>query len=391
MLFTGSARAADAAAAEPAVASQPAAGADAQPTPSSSTQPPAPVPVPAPGSPIATIGPVTINSDQVVRALLDGYGMNILLNIAQLNMAKEGAARSHITVTPLDVQSERERTIENMFKDSNEKQLDKLRAALDKNRNEEAEKIRQEIRKDNDQAFEHFLTNQHISRAEFDIVTETNAYLRKLAEPHVVGQISEAQLKQSFGALYGERVQCRHIQVSNPQEILEAKRRLASGEPFAKVAQEMSRNPATRDLGGLLQPFSLQSKGLPDNFKRTAFALKEGEISDMVAAEGSYHLILLEKRIQPKAVKYEDVKDSLRKDLEAAAMDGAIKQLRQQMVDQAVQGMQVNDPVLKQQWAAQLAKRQAAIKDKDEIRRQLEKEREQAATQPAVSDLAPAK
>ena len=44
-------------------------------------------------------------------------------------------------------------------------------------------------------------------------------------------------------------------------------------------------------------------------------ALQPGEVSDPVQAEGAYHLIKLEKRIAPKAVKFEDVKESIRKDL----------------------------------------------------------------------------
>ncbi|HYO08914.1 MAG TPA: peptidyl-prolyl cis-trans isomerase [Tepidisphaeraceae bacterium] len=369
--------------------------------PASSLQPPAlseasvapAPPVPSPGAVLAQIGPVQVTGEQVLRPLLEGYGLNILLNVAQLQMAREGVARSNLTVTAADIAAERERTIENMFKDSNEKQLDKLRAAQDRRMNEEAERIRAELRKDNEQAFEQFLQNQHISRAEFDVVTETNAYLRKLAEPAVAGKITEENLQQAFGALYGETVRCRHIQVPNLQEIQEAKRRLAAGQPFGKVAQDMSRNPSTGAVGGQVPAFSLQTQGYPQNFKDAAFALKEGEVSDVVQAEGSYHLILLEKRIPPKVVKFDDVKQSIRKDLEERAVQATMKQLRNQLSDQAVQGMVINDPMLKQQWDRMLAKRQAEIKDKDEIRRQLQRERERATTQPAPtgSDLAPSR
>ena len=44
---------------------------------------------------------------------------------------------------------------------------------------------------------------------------------------------------------------------------------------------------------------------------------------------------------------------------------------------------------LKAQWEARLEKRNAAIKDQDEMRRQMQLERERSATRPAA-DLAPA-
>jgi parvulin-like peptidyl-prolyl isomerase len=305
-------------------------------------------------------------------------------------MAKEQAARSGVRVTPQDVEQERTRTIDRLFKDANEKLFDKLNAARDKGDNAEADKIAAQIKADNTQAFEQFLVNQRITRPEFDIVTETNTYLRKIAEPMLVGKITDENLKDAFNTLYGATVKCRHIQCSNMLEIQEAKRRLEAGEPFAKVATELSRNPGTRRVGGELPPFNLQTQGLPQAFKDAAWALKkEGDISDIVSAEGGYHLILLEKRNAPKAVKFEDVKDSLRADLTDRLLEASVKQLRQSAADQAVAALTINDPALAKQWQDKLDKRLATIRDRDAIRAQMERDRERAATQPSA-DLAPA-
>jgi len=156
----------------------------------------------------------------------------------------------------------------------------------------------------------------------------------------------------------------------------------------------MSRNAGTAQLGGQLPPFSINTQGLPQAFKDAAFALKkEGDISDVVQAEGGFHLIQLEKRIPPKAVQFEDVKESLRKDLYARATDATVKQLRQQLGNEAVQNLKINDPVLKKQWEEKLQKRDATIKDREQIRKQMQLERERSATQPATTlpDLSPAK
>ena len=343
----------------------------------------------AQGPVVASIGPAQVTMDQLQRPLIEAYGLNVLLNLVQLELAREHAARAGVKVTPQDVAAERESTIQRMFKDSNQKLIDKLNAARDAGNSAEAEQITAQIRQDNEQAFEQFLTNQRITRAEFDIVTETNTYLRKIAEPMLVGKISEENLKEAFNALYGETVKCRHIQCATLPEVQAAKSRLSAGEPFGKVARDMSTNPSTGPLEGELPPFSLQTQGLPQEFKAAAFALKEGEVSEIVQAEGAYHLILLEERIPPKAVKFEHVKESIREDLQQRALDATVKQLRQEVADQAVKGIVINDPVLKQQWQDRLAQRDSAIKNRDEMRRQMQLERDRAATQPA-EDLAPA-
>jgi peptidyl-prolyl cis-trans isomerase C len=382
MVLIGSAapRAALAAAAAPSAPTpatpQPAAASDHA---ASSTQ----------GPVVAQVGPVQVHMEQLQRVLIEGYGLNVLLNLVQLQVAKEQALRSGVKVTPQDVQKEREQTIERMFHDSNEKQIDKINAARDKGDTATADALAAQLKKDNLQALDQVLQNQHLSRAEFDIVTETNAYLKKIAEPMLVGKISDDNLKEAFNTLYGATIKCRHIQCANMHEIAEAQRRLKAGEPFAKVAEEMSRNPSTRSLGGELPPFNLQTQGLPEAFKATAWALqKEGDISDPVMAEGGFHLIQLEKRIPPKAVKFEDVKESLRADLTDRALQAAMKQLRQQITAQAVGNRKINDPVLQAQWQRKLDSRDAAIKDRAAMRRQMDLEREQAATRPAA-DLAP--
>ncbi|MEA2736395.1 MAG: hypothetical protein QOE14_2846 [Humisphaera sp.] len=367
--------------------------------PATSAAAKAPVAAPAPAQPaaatqspiVARVGGASVTLEQLQRPLFQGYGLNILLNLVQLEVAKENAAKAGVKVTPDDVARETEMTIDRMFEQSNEKLVDKMNAAREKGDEAKAKEIGEQLKKDNATAFDQFLQNQHITRAEFDIVTETNAYLRKIAEPMLEGKISEDNLKEAFRSLYGENVKCRHIQCSNMQEIQEAKARLDKGEAFAKVAKEMSRNAGTAQLGGELPPFSVNTQGLPQAFKDAAFALKkEGDISDTVVAEGGFHLIQLVKRIPPKAVKFEDVRDGLRKDLYARAVDATVKSLRQQLGIQAAQNLVINDPVLKQQWQDKLEKRDATIKDRDQLRKQFQLERERAATQPTtLPDLGP--
>src|SRR5581483_8955162 len=228
--------------------------------------------IPPADSVVARLNGVTITRSQIVRPLIEGYGLNVLINTATLESAKLEAAKLKYTVTPADIDAERSQTLSKLFGDAK--------------------------KEDYPQLLDQFLQQQRISRPEFDIWLETNAYLRKIAQPMVKAAVTEQMLLDAFNAQYGETVQVRHIQCDNLQEITEAKRRLAEGEPFEKVAAEMSRNRNTAPLGGMMPPFS-RSAGYPQVFKDTAFSLQPGEVSDIVEAEGIYHLIKLEKKIEP--------------------------------------------------------------------------------------------
>src|SRR5690606_3263808 len=123
----------------------------------------------------------------------------------------------------------------------------------------------------------------------------------------------------------------RHIQAANMQEIADAQRRLSQGESFELVARTLSRNARTGPLGGELPPFSRQMQGLPESFKEAAFALAEGEVSDAVQSDGSYHLIKLEERIPPKAVEFEDHREAVRDQLAESMITQGMKQVRKQL------------------------------------------------------------
>jgi parvulin-like peptidyl-prolyl isomerase len=291
---------------------------------------------------------------ELQKPLIEGYGLNVLLNMVQLDLARQNAAKQHITVSAADVEKERDQTLAKMFKDAKQE--------------------------DYPQLMEQFLQQQRISRPEFDMVMETNAILRKIAEPQLAGKISDENLVSAFNTLYGETVQIRHIQVANLQEIAEAQRRLAAGEQFAEVAKAMSRNQRTAGLGGELPTFSMQTAGLPESFKRAAFDLKEGEVSEPVQADGAYHLIKLEHRFAPKAVKFEDMKESVREEVYDRLMQQAIKELRSRLGRQAIETLKIEDPVLKKQYDEKLAAGRAQIKDREQINKALERQRDSGST-----------
>lgn len=311
---------------------------------------------------IARMDGKPITADQITKPLIEGYGLNMLLNVVQLEYAKQQVAKQGLTVTPEDYKKERQETLGRLFKDANKEDMEGL--------------------------LTQFLSQQHISKVDFDMVLEINTHLRKIAEPIIRKTITDEVLLEAFRQLYGETVVVRHIQLSRPEQIPVAKGRLAKGEPFDKVAQEMSTNARTAAMGGELPPFSRQSISFPQIFRDTAFALKEGEVSDAVEVEGAYHLIKLERRHEPKVVQFESVKESLREDVTERLLEDGVKVLRAENAAQVMKMFSIDDPVLKRQYDDRLNQREKQITETDEIKARFDRERqnilERAATQPST-------
>jgi len=337
---------------------------------------------------VARIKDQPISMKQFLDPLIEAHGLNLLINLVQVEMAKDDAAKAGVIVTAADFHEERQQTLEKLFKENDDKAQDQIDQALKKKDDATASKLRNEIPHDHEVLLDQFLTQQHISPTEFDIVLQINTYLRKLAEPAVNRSITEESLHNAFNQLYGETVRVRYIQLRTPIEVAEVQRRLAKGEKFDDLARELSTNRPSAALGGELPAFSLQTPGLPQNFKEVAFGLKVGQVSDMVESNGAYHLIKLEDRIPPKVVTFERQREAVRKILLTRAIQATVKSMREELAEQAISGLKIEEPVLKKQFDERMQQRQNQIRDQQKIREEMDKQHKRPATGPI--DGAPA-
>jgi peptidyl-prolyl cis-trans isomerase SurA len=88
-----------------------------------------------------------------------------------------------------------------------------------------------------------------------------------------------------------------------------ARERLASGEPFAQVAQAMSKAPNAAEGGdlGWLRRGTMQR-----SLEEIVFALKDGEVSKLVRAGPGLHLFKVEERRLGGGKSFEQAKDEIR-------------------------------------------------------------------------------
>jgi foldase protein PrsA len=296
---------------------------------------------------IAVVNGKPIAREQLVRPLIDSYGLNMLLNLITLELARQDAAKAGLAISAADVRNERTIMLKGVFPDAEPADYDQLLVQL--------------------------LKQQNITDAQFQILLETNAYLRKVAEPLCAGKISEENIQQAFDLRYGATVKIRDIKVNNLAEANEAKRRLAGGEDFAEVARALSRDPQTGALGGEWPAFAASSTRVSDVIKEQAFGLKVGEVSDVLNTEGAYHIIKVEQRNPPRIAKLDDEKRTyLRNLLMEKLVQDVMKNLRNQLAAQALAPnvLDIRDPELRRQFEQRLAEHKAVQQDEEAARRE---------------------
>jgi parvulin-like peptidyl-prolyl isomerase len=104
------------------------------------------------------------------------------------------------------------------------------------------------------------------------------------------------------------------------QRVLERARK---GEDFAKLARELSDDPATRGEGGDLGFFGKDM--LPKPIEEMVFAMNVGDIRGPVRADRGFHVIkLIDRRIK-EAKPLEEVKDDIRMQLRQKEMERQTK------------------------------------------------------------------
>jgi len=131
---------------------------------------------------------------------------------------------------------------------------------------------------------------------------------------------------------------------------------LKDGADFAELARRVSVNPSAAE-GGLLPPIGRDSTNLPPAIVEAAMSLKQvGQITDPIQVDTAFHILKLEKIIEPQNVKLDDVKDKLTQNLRNRRLRIESQKLLQELIQAAKDGksIQYADPVLKAQFQAAL-------------------------------------
>lgn len=173
-------------------------------------------------------------------------------------------------------------------------------------------------------------------KADNAIAYRTQLYIQRLLEKSVWSgiEMSDKEIKDYYDnniAQFksGEQVKASHILVETKAEAENILKQLKAGADFEELAQEHSTCPSGAE-GGDLGYFEHGS--MVQEFEEAAFAMKVGEISEVVGTQFGYHIIKLTAKKDGGTAGFDEVKDELTQQLmigkQRAAEETYINQLK---------------------------------------------------------------
>jgi peptidyl-prolyl cis-trans isomerase C len=155
-----------------------------------------------------------------------------------------------------------------------------------------------------------------------------DAYLDQESKKAVTPEAARKLYDETVKGISPEsEVRARHILVENEDEAKKAAQRVKGGEDFAKVAEELSKDPGSKGEGGDLGFFTKDRMVEP--FAETAFKLEAGQISDPVKSQFGWHVIKVEEKRNKPVPSFEETKDQIDTYLGRKAQQDLILGLRQ--------------------------------------------------------------
>jgi len=156
-----------------------------------------------------------------------------------------------------------------------------------------------------------------------------NVYLKNKIEE----QVSEEDVRQAYADYVesfpaAEEALVAHILVDSETKAKALIKDLKAGANFADLAAKNSLDPGSKDNGGKVGYFT-KADVVPE-FGQAAFAQEIGIISaEPVKTEYGYHVIKVENRRLREPLPYEEVKESLRVQLNQQAAQKILRELRE--------------------------------------------------------------
>ncbi len=170
-----------------------------------------------------------------------------------------------------------------------------------------------------------------------------------------------------------EEVQARHILVESEELAKELKKKVEDGADFAALAKEHSKDPGTKDDGGMLGYFTAGQ--MVPQFEQAAFGLQKGQVSPPVKSQFGWHIIKLEDRRLKPPPTFDEVKERILSSMIHQRAQAAAAELR------SAAKVEYIDPEIKKEAEQQTSEQDAQRKEIEAmIKKQLEaQEKDQGA------------
>ncbi|HEV2557777.1 MAG TPA: peptidylprolyl isomerase [Microvirga sp.] len=153
-------------------------------------------------------------------------------------------------------------------------------------------------------------------------------YLEQEAKKAVTPEAARKLYEETVKSIAPEEeVRARHILVETEEDAKKAYIRVKGGEDFAKVAEELSKDPGSKGEGGDLGFFAKDRMVEP--FAEAAFKLAPGQVSEPVKTQFGFHVIKLEEKRTKPVPTFEETREQIDTYLGRKAQQDLILALRQ--------------------------------------------------------------
>lgn len=163
---------------------------------------------------------------------------------------------------------------------------------------------------DTEDKFNEFLKGQNMDLEYFKQSVKKDLIINKLTDKLTANvAVTDDEVKVYYDTHQNEfiSVKASHILLETKEEAEKMLQRVKAGENFAELAKQNSKDPSAKENSGNLDYF--RHGDMVEPFETAAFAMKPGEISDIVQTDFGFHIIKVEDR---KLDKFEDVKEQLK-------------------------------------------------------------------------------
>jgi peptidyl-prolyl cis-trans isomerase C len=169
-----------------------------------------------------------------------------------------------------------------------------------------------------------YLLKEELARKEMLYNTFLQGYVQK-------NPISESDIKNAYEQykkdLGTQEFNAKHILLANEQEAKDVIAELNKGGNFSKIAKDKSKDSGSKDKGGDLGWFPVNSMVKP--FAEALTSLKKGNFtSTPVQTQFGWHVIKLEDTRALQAPEFDKVKEGLAKTLQQKQLDKLVLDLK---------------------------------------------------------------
>lgn len=182
---------------------------------------------------------------------------------------------------------------------------------------------------DTEEKFNEFLISQKMTIEYLRDTIRKDILVNKLQEKLTTGvTVNDDEVVAYYGENQDQFISIKvsHILIEDEEEAKKMLERVKAGENINDLALQFSADPTAKENKGVIDYF--RTGEMVEAFEAAAFALKPGEISELVKTDYGFHIIKLEDR---KYDKLEDIATELKISMVKAKKDKAYQDLIEEM------------------------------------------------------------